>query len=39
HVEALEYAQAHWLAGGMVLFSFVVLLCLNLTRRSSSAIS
>ncbi len=25
HVEALEYAQAHWLAGGMVLFSFVVL--------------
>ena len=26
HVEALEYAQAHWLAGGMVLFSFVVLL-------------
>ena len=39
HVEALEYAQAHWLAGGMVLFSFVVLLCLNLTRRSPSAIS
>ena len=40
HVEALEYAQAHWLAGGMVLISsFVVLLCLNLTRRSSSAIS
>ena len=39
HVEALEYAQAHWLAGGMVLFSFLVLLCLNLTRRSSSAIS
>ena len=33
HVEALEYTQAHWLAGGMVLFSFVVLLGLNLTRR------
>lgn len=26
HVEALEYAQAHWLAGGMMLFSFLVLL-------------
>ena len=28
HVEALEYAQAHWLAGGMVVFSFLVLLLL-----------
>jgi hypothetical protein len=28
HVEALEYAQAHWLAGGMLLFSFLVLLTL-----------
>lgn len=28
HVEALEYAQAHWLAGGMVVFSFAVLLAL-----------
>ncbi|HSD39085.1 MAG TPA: molybdate ABC transporter permease subunit [Rhodocyclaceae bacterium] len=28
HVEALEYAQAHWLAGGMLLFSFIVLLIL-----------
>lgn len=28
HVEALEYAQAHWLAAGMVLFSFLVLLTL-----------
>ena len=28
HVEALEYAQAHWLAGGMLVFSFVVLLVL-----------
>lgn len=26
HVEALEYMQAHWLAGGMLIFSFVVLL-------------
>ena len=28
HVEALEYAQAHWLSGGMLVFSFVVLLAL-----------
>ncbi|WP_291518258.1 molybdate ABC transporter permease subunit [Acidovorax sp.] len=35
HVEALEYARAHWLAGGMVVFAFVVLLGLNLIRRRS----
>ena len=28
HVEAMEYAQAHWLAGGMLTFSFLVLLAL-----------
>jgi molybdate transport system permease protein len=28
HVEALEYAQAHWLAGCMLVFSFLVLLTL-----------
>jgi len=28
HVEALEFAQAHWLAGGMLAFSFIVLLAL-----------
>ena len=28
HVEALEYANAHWLAGGMLVFSFGVLLAL-----------
>lgn len=28
HVEALEYIEAHWLAGGMLLFSFSVLLAL-----------
>ncbi|WP_250480876.1 molybdate ABC transporter permease subunit [Caballeronia sp. GAOx1] len=37
HVEALEYAQAHWLAGGMVIFSFVVLLLLYSGRRSVTA--
>lgn len=33
HVEAMEYAQAHWLAGGMVLLSFAVLLALSLMKR------
>jgi len=30
HVEAMEYTAAHWLAGSMVLFAFVVLLVLYL---------
>lgn len=29
HVEALEYGEAHWLAGGMLVFSFIVLLAVN----------
>ncbi|MNN33577.1 Sulfate transport system permease protein CysT [compost metagenome] len=32
HVEAMEYAQAHWLAGGMLAFSFLVLLVLYTSR-------
>ncbi|MBF0124339.1 MAG: molybdate ABC transporter permease subunit [Magnetococcales bacterium] len=32
HVEAMEYDQAHWLSGGMVLFSFLVLLTLHFFR-------
>ena len=28
HVETMNYAQAHWLAGGMLAFSFIVLLAL-----------
>ena len=39
HVEALEYTQAHWLSGGMLVFSFVVLLglyTLSPTRRRTS---
>lgn len=35
HVEALEYAQAHWLAGGMVVFSFLILMLLYSSRRSA----
>lgn len=34
-VEALEYEQAHWLAGGMLVFSFVLLLMLHLTQTRS----
>jgi len=36
HVEAMEYAQAHWLAGGMLLFSFGVLLILSWLRKRTS---
>ena len=39
HVEALEYAQAHGLAAAMVVFSFVVLLGLNLTRRRATPVT
>ena len=36
HVEAMEYAQAHWLAAAMVLLSFLVLLALaRLNRRGT----
>ena len=34
HVEALEYAQAHWLAAAMLVFSFLVLLALYSSRRA-----
>lgn len=37
HVEALEYAQAHTLAGGMLLFAFVVLLIAYTFNRSRPA--
>jgi len=33
HVEAMEFAQAHWLAGGMLVFSFAVLLVLSMMRK------
>ncbi|HIQ15125.1 MAG TPA: ABC transporter permease subunit, partial [Leucothrix sp.] len=26
HVESLEYAQAHWLSGGLLIFSFLLLI-------------
>jgi molybdate transport system permease protein len=38
HVEALEYGQAHWLAGGMVLFAFAVLMALALFNRRQARV-
>lgn len=37
HVETLQYDQAHMLAGGMLAFSFVVLLCLFLFNQRSQS--
>ncbi|HMN68948.1 MAG TPA: molybdate ABC transporter permease subunit [Bdellovibrionales bacterium] len=33
HVEAMEYEAAHWLSGGMVAFSFLVLFLLQVFRK------
>ncbi len=38
HVEAMEYAQAHTLAAGMLAFSFLMLLPLYLIRRRSGSV-
>ncbi len=37
-VEAMEYSKAHWLAGGMVIFSFVVLMGLYLLNRKNERV-
>jgi molybdate transport system permease protein len=38
HVEALEYGRAHWISGGLLLFSFALLLLVyGLNRRASGA--
>jgi molybdate transport system permease protein len=33
HVESMEYVQAHWLAGGMLLFSFLVVFTMYLLEK------
>ena len=38
HVEAMEYTQAHWLAAGMVLFSFTVLIALSRLKKRNDRI-
>lgn len=37
HVESMEYAQAHWLAGSMLVFSFLVLLALYSSGKTKAA--
>jgi len=39
HVEALEYSQAHWLAGLLLLFSFLVLLAVYTLNKRASFLS
>ncbi|WJW76820.1 molybdate ABC transporter permease subunit [Thiohalobacter sp. IOR34] len=40
HVESLSYDQAHWLAGGLLLFAFVLLLLVySLNRRARPAVA
>jgi len=36
HVEAMEYTEAHWLAGGMVAFAFLVLFALYTFNNSAN---
>jgi len=38
HVEALEYGQAHWLAGGLLLLSFFMLMMVYIINRRFSLI-
>lgn len=38
HVEALEYTQAHWLAGGLLLASFLMLLIVYVVNRRFSVV-
>jgi len=38
HVEAMEYAQAHWLAAAMLAFSFAVLVALSRLKKRSDRV-
>lgn len=38
HVEAMEYTQAHWLAAGMVVFSFAVLMAITLLKTRTDRV-
>jgi molybdate transport system permease protein len=38
YVEAMEYTQAHWLAGGMVVFSFLILIALSVLKKRSDRV-
>jgi len=39
HVEALEYGHAHWLAGGLLLFSFLMLISVYALKRRFPVVS
>lgn len=39
HVESLEWTQAHWLAGGMLIFSFIVVVAMYRLERRMRQIS
>ncbi|OMH25745.1 molybdate ABC transporter permease subunit [Motiliproteus sp. MSK22-1] len=39
HVEALEYTQAHWLSGGLLILSFLMLLTVYGVNRRFSAVT
>jgi molybdate transport system permease protein len=38
HVEAMDYTQAHVLAAGMLVFSFVVLIALSVLKKRSEPV-
>ena len=38
HVEGMSYGQAHWLAGGMLVFSFVMLMALGLLNKRQTQV-
>jgi molybdate transport system permease protein len=39
HVESLEYVHAHWLSGGLLLLSFVLLAAVYFFNRRSGVMS
>jgi molybdate transport system permease protein len=38
HVEAMDYTSAHWLSGGMLVFSFTVLLVVGFLQRRNTKV-
>ena len=38
HVEALEYTQAHWISGGLLLLSFILLMSVYALNRRFSVV-
>ena len=39
HVESLEYTHAHWLSGGLLLMSFLLLIAVYAFNRHSRMVS